>query len=309
MIRIGPDCSIQARPCIATIGFFDGVHLGHRFLLRQVAEEAGKKGLATMVVTFPDHPRRTLHADYQPALLTTPTEKWELLAETGTDYCAWIPFTTELSKLTAREFMEHVLRDRLNVKALVIGYDHHFGHKSNETFEDYSRYGEELGIKIIQARELADSQIHISSSAIRKALLTGNADIAAQALGRPYSLQGSVVKGHQIGRTLGFPTANLHPLSPLKLIPGNGVYAVRATVDRQTTYAAMLNIGYRPTFADETCLTIEAHLLHFKGNLYGKDLQIDFITRLRGEQHFATPDELAAQLKRDALQTEKILLI
>lgn len=292
--------------CVATIGFFDGVHRGHRCLIDQVKREAERQGIKSLALTFPEHPRCVMQADYQPKLLTTPDEKLELLAATGIDYCAVLPFTRELSQYTARHFMESVLRDQFNVKTLLIGYDHRFGKKSEETFDEYVVYGRELGVEVVQAKELEDEAMHVSSSAIRKALQEGYIKRATYGLGYPYTLQGVVVSGRQVGRKIGFPTANLKLADAHKLIPQTGVYAVRVQLGEQT-HDAMLNIGRRPTLNNGNDCTIEAHLLHFNGNLYGETIRITFIDRLRNEQQFSSLEELTEQLHRDAKQTEILL--
>lgn len=203
-------------PCVATIGFFDGVHMGHRYLIQQVKEIAAAKGLRSALVTFPVHPRKVMNAAYHPELLTTPEEKTNLLAGTGVDYCLMLDFTPDISRLTAKEFMTQILKERFQVKYLVIGYDHRFGHNRSEGFDDYVRYGQAIGIEVIRAQAYTDDiQIDtiqsapVSSSLIRKLLHQGDVDAAARCLGYEYFLDGTVVGGYQVGRKIGFPTANL----------------------------------------------------------------------------------------------------
>ncbi|MDO4995427.1 MAG: riboflavin kinase, partial [Bacteroidales bacterium] len=212
-----PNRNISAplEPSVATIGFFDGVHCGHRFLIRQVREEALRRGMRSMIVTFTRHPARVLRPEAELHLLTTTDEKMRLLRETGIDDVQMLPFTPQLAALSARDFMERVLRDRFNVRVLVIGYDHRFGHNRAEGFEDYVKVGCEIGMDVVQARELDGGQ-HVSSSAIRHALAEGRVEDAAAMLGRPYSLGGTVVRGHHVGTDLGFPTANLRLDDPDK---------------------------------------------------------------------------------------------
>ena len=185
-------------PMVATIGFFDGVHLGHRFLINQVKAAAAQTGWQSSIITFPVHPRQVIQSEFQPQLLSSPEEKIELLAATGIDNCILLPFTQELSMLTAREFMQ-LLYTRYNVRMLVIGYDHRFGHNRTETFEDYCRYGKELGIHIMQATAYTQEQDKVSSSAIRRALQTGDIRTATKFLGYPYFLEGTVVDGYMVG--------------------------------------------------------------------------------------------------------------
>lgn len=293
-------------PCVATIGFFDGVHTGHRFLIRQVRELAAARGLRSALITFPVHPRKVMKADYRPELLTTPEEKRTLLEETGVDYCFMLDFTQEVSRLTAREFMSDLLRDRYRVQTLVIGYDHRFGHNRSEGFEDYCRYGSEMGIEVIRARACMCDDLHVSSSVIRKMLHQGEVDMASRCLGYDYFLDGTVVSGYQVGRKIGFPTANLSVDDPDKLIPADGVYAVHVTFDGRT-YNGMLNIGTRPTIGNGPERSIEVNILHFHSNIYDKFIRISFVKYLRPELKFDGIDGLIAQLHRDAADVEALL--
>ena len=292
-------------PSVATIGFFDGVHVGHRFLVRQVCEVARERHLSSLLITFPVHPRMVMQADYQPRLLSTFDEKCTLLASTEADYCVALPFTRELASLSAHDFMQQVLRDQLHVHTLVIGHDHRFGHNRAEGFADYVRYGDELGMEIVRADSYQLDDTNISSSVARTSLEAGEVDKAARCLGYDYFLDGHVISGQQIGRTLGYPTANVQVDNPLKLIPADGVYAVRVRTEGHI-YKGMLNIGCRPTIDDDTHRTIEVHLLHFEGSLYGHPLRIEFVRRIRGEQKFLNREALAHQLQLDAEEAERI---
>lgn len=291
-------------PSVATIGFFDGVHGGHRFLIRQVCEAAQERGLSSLLITFPQHPRMVMQASYQPRLLSTFGEKCSLLASTGVDACVALPFTAGLAALSAREFMQQVLRDQLQVRTLVIGYDHRFGHNRAEGFDDYVRYGQEMGIEVVRADAFLMDGAKVSSSAVRALLDAGEVDKAARCLGYTYFLEGRVTAGQQIGRTLGFPTANLQVTDSCKLIPADGVYAVRVRVGEHI-YKGMLNIGCRPTIDDDAHRTIEVHLFHFTGDLYGQLLRVEFLRRIRGEQKFDSREALARQLQQDAEACEK----
>ena len=292
-------------PSVATIGFFDGVHLGHRYLINQVKIAASQCGWHSSIITFPVHPRQVIQSDYQPQLLSSPEEKIELLASTGIDNCILLPFTQELSRLTAWEFMQF-LYDKYKVRMLVIGYDHRFGHNRAETFEDYCRYGRELGIHIMQAMAYTQEQDKVSSSAIRRALLSGEISTATKYLGYNYFMQGTIVSGYQVGRKIGFPTANLQVDCPNKLIPAIGVYAVRVSVNGQH-YKGMLNIGHRPTINNGTDLSIEVHILDFEGDIYNQPMRIEFIEFLRPEVKFDSVDELIAQMHKDKEETIKVL--
>ena len=288
-------------PTVATIGFFDGVHLGHRHLINQVKLAASQCGWCSSIITFPVHPRQVIQSDYQPQLLSSPEEKIELLASTGIDNCILLPFTRELSMLTAWEFMQ-LLYEQYKVRMLVIGYDHRFGHNRTETFEDYCRYGRELGIHIMQATAYTQEQDKVSSSAIRHALLSGDVSTAQKYLGYNYFLEGTVVDGYKVGRKIGFPTANLRVDFPNKLIPSTGVYAVRVSVNGQR-WKGMLNIGHRPTINNGNDLSIEVHILDFQGDIYQQKMRIEFIGFLRPETKFSSMDELVLQIQKDKAAT------
>jgi len=291
---------------VATIGFFDGVHRGHAFLLQQVRTEARRRGLRSLAVTFPDHPRRVLAGRQAPALLTSPQAKLRLLAALGMDACAVLDFTPELAALTACRFMDECLRRRLGVRCLVIGYDHRFGSDRSAGFADYVEWGRAIGIDVVQAEELPAAGLHVSSSAIRRYLEAGDVECANRCLGRSYSLDGTVVEGRHVGRGLGFPTANLRPADARLLLPARGAYAAWAEVDG-VRHAAMVNIGCRPTLANGNDLTVEAHLLDFGGDLYGQRLTLVFEHRLREERAFGQIDGLRRQLRLDAQRTKELL--
>ena len=292
-------------PTVATIGFFDGVHLGHRFLIQQVKVAATQTGWQSSIITFPVHPRQVIQSEFQPQLLSSPEEKIELLASTGVANCILLPFTRELSQLTAYEFMQ-LLYDKYKVRMLVIGYDHRFGHNRAETFEDYCRYGRELGIHIMQASAYTQEQDKVSSSAIRRALQTGDIRTATKFLGYHYYLEGTVVDGYKVGRKIGFPTANLRVDFPNKLIPSIGVYAVYVYVNGEK-HKGMLNIGYRPTINNGTDLSIEVHILDFQGDIYHQKMRIEFIDFLRPEEKFNSVDELVLQMQKDKEDTIRVL--
>ena len=213
-----------AKPCVATIGTFDGVHRGHQFVVQQVVNQARERGLEAVVVTFPNHPLQVLQPNLQPQMLTLSDEKEMLLQKTGVDKVVMVEFTKDLAQMSARDFMHIILQEQLNVQMLMMGYDNRFGH-DHKGFDDYHRYGQELGMEVIGCNELVSEQ-RISSTTIRQALLRGDVETAHALLGYHYSLQGEVVQGFQNGRKLGYPTANLQ-VNPCKLIPENGAYLVR----------------------------------------------------------------------------------
>ena len=305
---------LKGKELVATIGFFDGVHLGHRFLIDEMKEIAKARNLPSAVITFPEHPRAVLHADYQPKLLNSFEEKLQQLETTGVDYCIVLDFTIELSRLSAKEFITSILAKSLHVKTLLIGYDHRFGHNRSEGFEDYVRYGKEIGIEVIRAKAYTSNieienvpNVPVSSSLIRKLLHQGEVDLAADCLKYEYFLDGIVVGGYQVGRKIGFPTANLSVDDPDKLIPADGVYAVWVTFDKKT-YMGMLNIGVRPTIDNGPNRTIEVNILHFHSDIYDKFIRLTFVKRTRPELKFSSIDELIVQLHKDAEETEAILL-
>lgn len=285
------------QPLALTIGFFDGVHLGHRYLVSELSDCAKKRGLATAVLTFRTHPRQVLHSDYIPSLLTTTDEKIVLLKETGVDYVVLTEFTQELSLLSAQEFMR-LLHDKLNVRCLMIGYDHRFGHNRSENFEDYVEFGKEIGIEVIQSSPLVIGGLNVSSSAVRKTISEGDVAKAARLLGREYSLAGTVVKGFQVGRTIGYPTANI-AYDDCRLLPKDGVYAARVTVDSHA-YDAMLYIGSRPT-VNTGKISVEAYLFDFSDDIYDKEVNVNFVERIRESIKFDSIEELKKQLEKDEM--------
>ena len=296
--------------CVATIGFFDGVHRGHRFLIRQLTRYAAGYDLASLLITFRTHPRQVMQAAYQPQLLTTYDEKCEQLATTGADCCLTLDFTTALAALSARRFMAEILKEKLSVKVLIIGYDHRFGHDRSEGFAEYVEYGRELGMEVVRADAFAMSEVNVSSSMVRACLAEGEVGMAARCLTRPYEITGRVVHGFHVGHELGFPTANIQVEDAQKLIPKNGVYAVWVkgkTGGEEHVWGGMLNIGLRPTMENGENRTIEVHLLDFAGDLYGCRLTLSFVRRLRDERKFRNKGELVHQLREDEAMVRMIL--
>ncbi len=292
------------RPLTLTIGFFDGVHLGHRYLVSELSENAKKRGFASAVLTFRTHPRQVLHSDYIPSLLTTADEKIALLKETGVDYVVMTEFTREISMLTAQDFMR-LLHDKLNVCCLMIGYDHRFGHNRSEKFEDYVRFGKEIGIEVIQSSPLVIDGINVSSSVVRNVISEGDVAKAAKLLGREYTLTGTVVKGFQVGRTIGYPTANI-AYDNSRILPKDGAYAVRVGVDSHV-YDAMLYIGSRPT-VNTGKISVEAYLFDFSDDIYEKNVKVSFVGRIRESIKFDSIEELKKQLEKDEIKAKSQLL-
>lgn len=322
---------------VATIGSFDGVHRGHQCLLSQVRHIADERGLRAMAITFGTSPRSVLGKG-DCSKLTTADERTTLLRQVGMDEVAVLDFTPEMAAMTARDFMQQVLREQLGVRVLVIGYDHRFGRGRSEGFDDYVRYGRELGIEVVRGEACTEDGEPISSTRIRHLLAEGKVAGAALLLGYRYALQGKVVGGYREGRKMGFPTANLHPCCAEKLIPADGVYAVWVKIGQQTTdngqratdntcvhelqdknnfqfsifnsqlKKGMLNIGYRPTLNNGRERSIEVHILDFDGDLYGKDITIEFVYRLREERVFANTEELTEQLRKDRERVRELLV-
>lgn len=302
----GDQIPADISPSVATIGFFDGVHTGHQHLIAQVVEEARKAGLSSLVVTFDNHPRQVTTPEYIPQMLTTGEEKMVKLEQTGIDACVSLHFTPQLAALSAREFMEQMLRDRLHVRKLVIGYDNRFGHNRSEGFEDYVRHGQDLGIEVVASTPFNIDGQAVSSSRIRRLLAAGETIEAARCLGGPYILAGRVVEGFQLGRRLGFPTANIDMGDEPKLLPAAGVYAVKVMMEGSSEVKnAVMNIGRRPTFGGEET-SVEVHVIHFEGNLYGHRVMVAVGERLRGERKFTSAEALAHQLRKDVLQAQQL---
>ena len=272
---------------IATIGFFDGVHKGHQFLFEHLQSLASERGLQPLIVTFAEHPRTVLDSDYIPRLLSSLEEREKQLSQYGE---VVVLSFADIQPLTAAEFMTR-LRDEYHVTTLLMGYDHRFGSDRLKHPQDYRRVGEQCGIEVLTMNEYVEGEWHVSSTEIRAALENGNIAVANELLGHPYTLRGQVVHGKAIGRTLGFPTANIAPMDPLKIIPKAGVYVALVNTPTMDNAPAFVNI-------DKQGL-IEAHIPSFKGDLYDQILKIRFLRFLREEKHFDSLEELREQIKAD----------
>ena len=290
---------------MATIGFFDGVHLGHRFLIDEVKAAAAARGLPSAVITFPAHPRAVLQKDYQPRLLNSFEDKLRLLATTGVDYCIVLDFTVALSQLSAEDFLQ-ILATEWRVKGLVIGYDHRFGHDRRDGFTQYVHYGAQYGIEVLKAAAFDAGHTEVSSSEIRRLLHEGAVEQAAHLLTYAYSISGRIVSGYKVVRTLGFPTANIQPDDPMQLLPGIGVYAVWVEVEGER-HKGMLYIGSRPTLDNGAQLSIEVHILHFSGDIYNDPIRVTFERFVRGDEKFDSLEALKAQLMRDREVVDQLL--
>jgi riboflavin kinase / FMN adenylyltransferase len=290
---------------VVTSGTFDGVHLGHQKILSRIREIALEMDGESVLITFWPHPRLVLYPnEHNLRLLSTFEEKANLLKKAGLDHLVTIPFTKAFSQLTSREFIQTVLIDKLQTKKLVIGYDHRFGKNREGSFEHLKENKGQYGFELEEISREDIDQVGISSTKIRKALEQGQIDIANEYLGRPYELNGIVIKGQQIGRSIGFPTANVHIPNDYKLVPHDGVYAVTATLG-ENQYNGMLNIGNRPT-VDGQSKTVEVHLFDYEGDLYDERITIYFQHYLRAEKKFANLDALKAQLELDQQHAKQI---
>jgi riboflavin kinase/FMN adenylyltransferase len=292
---------------VATVGFFDGVHAGHRFLIEELKGIAKLQDLKSIVVTFAVHPRKVLNAEFQPELLTTLPEKLTQLESTGIDGCVVLDFTPDMAKLSAYDFLKTVLKEQFNVQTLLVGHDHRFGHNREEGYPEYKKYCEELGMNILKATEYnTDVDKNISSSEIRVALKKGDVELANRLLTYPYSIQGSVIEGFKNGRAIGFPTANIDTHDPDKLIPAIGVYAVWVEWNERKL-KGMMNIGHRPTLENGQNISLEVHIIDFHEDIYHQFLKIEFIHKIREEQKFNGIDALKEQLQKDKITVMALL--
>ncbi|MCS5489516.1 bifunctional riboflavin kinase/FAD synthetase [Algoriphagus limi] len=291
---------------VVTSGTFDGVHLGHQKILHRIREIARSIQGETILLTFWPHPRLVLYPEeHNLRLLSTFEEKTKLLRQFGIDHLITIPFTKEFSQMTSKEFIQKILVDKIHTKKLVIGYDHRFGKNREGSFNYLQEHASDFGFELEEISRQDVDAIGVSSTKIRKALESGDIQTANSFLGRSYELNGIVIKGQQIGRSIGFPTANVHIPNSYKLIPKDGVYAVEAEVNG-SLFKAMLNIGNRPT-VDGTQKSVETHLFDFQGDLYGKQLTIYLKAYLREEQKFESLAALQAQLLKDQQQAKMLL--
>ena len=286
---------------IVTLGTFDGVHLGHTVILDRICNIAKKENLESVVLTFFPHPRLIVSNDSEIKMLNTMSEKAKLLEQKGIQNFIIHPFDKLFSELSPREFVEQILIKQLNIQKIIIGYDHKFGKNRAADFNDLIDFGKEFGFEVEEIPAKQVDEVSVSSTKIRKSLLEGKISLANTYLGYLYMLSGNVVKGNQLGRTIGFPTANIQISENYKLIPKNGVYIVTALVNNKTIFG-MMNIGVKPTLG-ENLLSIEVHLLQFSEDIYGQKIQVNVIERLRDEQKFESFEALKSQLEIDKANT------
>lgn len=305
-VYYGLDEFNKGEKIVATIGTFDGVHIGHKKLLKNLVAHGKSCQAESLLLTFFPHPRMVLFPEGNDLkLLNSQDEKIELLSNLGIDHLIIEPFTREFSRLTSTEFVRDVLINTIGIHRLVIGYDHHFGRNREGSFRSLSELSslynfelEEIGAKVLD-------DINISSTKIRKALTDGNIDIANEYLSYNFQISGTVIEGNKLGRTIGFPTANIKPIDKYKLIPGLGVYAVRVTVNK-TILFGMLNVGNRPTVEKTENTTIEVHIFDFNDDIYEQQISIEFVKRIRDEKKFENTTELQGQLDFDKINCRAI---
>ena len=293
------------RPSILTIGTFDGVHIGHQKIIRDLVSKAKEEDLCALVLTFFPHPRMVLQKDTQLKMIDTLEEKRQLLESLGVEILIVQPFTLEFSRLTAIEYTRDILVNGLNISKLIIGYDHRFGRNREATVEDLKHFGldYDFSVEEIPAQDIAS--IAVSSTKVRNAISAGEIKKANQYLGRPFSLCGSIVKGDKIGRKIGYPTANLDIKETYKLRPQNGVYLVQSHLNNQK-YFGMMNVGKRPTVSGKQIQT-EIYFFDFDGDLYGNKLKIELLEKIRDEQKYDSLESLGNQLSIDQKSCQKLI--
>jgi len=284
-------------PSVVTIGTFDGVHIGHKAILKKMTTIAKEAQLESIILTFFPHPRMVLQKDANLKLINTIDEREKLLGQIGLDHLIIHPFTKEFSRLTALEFVRDILSNGLNIKKIIIGYDHRFGRNRTATINDLIEFGAVYNFEVIEINAQQLNDVSVSSTKIRNALNTGDIEMAASFLGYNFILSGTIVKGKGIGKTLDFPTANLHIKEGYKLIPKNGVYIVRSEIFGKTIFG-LTNIGTNPTVGGKS-KSIETYFLDFKSNLYNESIQLEFLTRVRDEEKFNSVKALKEAIRND----------
>lgn len=283
---------------VVTTGTFDGVHIGHQTILNRLREVAEKINGETVLLTFFPHPRMVLQSAVDIKLLNTIKEKTDLLRKAGVDHLIIHPFTREFSRTSSMEFVRDILVNQLGTKKLVIGYDHHFGRNREGSFEHLKEFGPLYGFEVEEISAQDIDNVNVSSTKIRSAILKGDITTANEYLGHPFQLNGEVVHGKKLGRELGYPTANLYIPENYKLIPANGIYAVKSSV-KGRFLNGMLNIGTRPTIEEGGGISIETHLFDFDEDIYGEEMSIQLIQRIRDEKKFANVGELIVEMGKD----------
>lgn len=293
------------KPTAITIGTFDGIHIGHRKIIEQLLQASKKYNLEATVLTFFPHPRMVLQQNVDLKLINTIEERIEILKSTGIDNLIVYPFTKEFSRMHAQEYIEQVLVKKLNAKRVIIGYDHHFGRNRTADINDLKEYGNQFGFEVEEISEQDIDNVSVSSTKVRKALNLGDIDKANTYLGAPFVLTGKVIRGKQLGKKLGYPTANLEIKEAYKLIPKSGIYVVQSVLNNKVYYG-MMSIGTNPTVGG-IHQTIETYFFDFEGDLYNKEIQIQLLTRIRDEEKFENTEALIAEMKRDEAFSKKYI--
>lgn len=289
-----------------TLGTFDGVHIGHKKIIEKLLQSAEETGSESLILSFFPHPRMVLQESSEIQLLNTLNEKIELLSQTGLNHLIIHPFDETFSRLTAEEFVSNILVERFNIGKIIIGYDHRFGRNRTANIDDLIVFGNEYGFDVEQISAQEVDAVSVSSTKIRKALLEGNMKLANEYLGYPYVLTGTVVQGKQLGRTIGFPTANLHIAENYKLVPKNGVYVVKSIIESQTFFG-MMNIGTNPTTDNSDSVKIEVYFFDFDADIYGRKIRISILHHLRDEAKFDSLDALKDAIAGDQAASQKFL--
>lgn len=292
-------------PTAITIGTFDGVHIGHRKIIERVLQSAKGYNLESTVLTFFPHPRMVLQQSQDLKLINTIDERREILNNTGIDNLIVYPFTKAFSRLKAQEYIEEILVEKLKAKRVIIGYDHHFGRNRTADINDLRQFGKQYDFEVEEISKQDIEDVGVSSTKIRKALENGQVEIANRYLGEPFMLTGKVVKGKQLGKKLGYATANLYIKENYKLIPKGGVYVVKSTINGKT-YFGMMNIGTNPTVGG-IGQNIETHFFGWEGELYGQTLKIELLKRIRAEKNFANTTELVSAMKADETYSKNFI--
>lgn len=295
----------DGRPSVVTVGTFDGVHRGHWQVLQEIGRRARAVGGRSILVTFHPHPLRVVRPEHAPPLLTTLAEKREVLAESGLEYVVFVPFTRTLQRYPARRFVEEILIGRIGMDELVIGYDHGFGRDREGGVDTLREIGREMGFAVDVVEAFHEGGGPVSSSRIRRLLAEGDAAGAARLLGRPYRLEGVVVRGERKGRELGFPTANVEVGDPEKMLPREGIYAARGWI-RGRRLPGLLHLGPRPTFPGFSP-TVELYLMDWSGDIYGDHVRVEVVDRIRGIEPFASAEALVEAMRADERAGRRIL--
>jgi riboflavin kinase / FMN adenylyltransferase len=292
------------RGCVVTIGAFDGIHLGHQALLQRLCEHAARQSRPAMVLTFEPMPREYLRPESPPARLTSWRERWRILGGCGVDYMFVLRFDERLRNLSSKDF-ETLLAEQLRARLIIVGHDFRFGRNGEATAASLATAGTAMGFQVDVVPPVLLEGVRVSSSGVREALSKGNLALAHSWLGRPYSMTGRVVEGNQLGRKLGFPTANLR--TGRRRVPVAGIFAIRVHGVAADPLPGVASLGTRPTIAGGGEMLLEAHLFDFNGNLYGREIGVEFVSKLRDEEHFADLGSLVVQMDKDAADARQIL--